>query len=98
MCPPKFTRRSLGEGGPFVAWHSRRQNSTGRWTSFCVVAYTVRFGEGVLTGQAQFKKGLNHRVTCPSGIIGGAESSAMGSAHSKEWATCLQAGSSGFSF
>lgn len=58
-----------GEKSPFVAWHSARQDSTGRETSFCVVAYTGRFGGGVLTGQAQFKNGLNHFMTRPSGIV-----------------------------
>jgi hypothetical protein len=31
---------SSGVGGPFVAWHSGRQNSTGRATSFRVIADT----------------------------------------------------------
>jgi hypothetical protein len=35
---------SSSENSPFVAWHSGRENSTGRETSFCVVEYTGRFG------------------------------------------------------
>jgi hypothetical protein len=34
--------RASFEKSPFVAWHSGRQNSTGRATSFCVIAYTGR--------------------------------------------------------
>ncbi len=40
--------RASFENPPFVAWHSGRQNSTGRETSFWVIAYTGRFGEGYL--------------------------------------------------
>jgi hypothetical protein len=46
---------SSGEGRPFVAWHSGRQNSTGRETSFCVIAYTGRFGDGVFGRKATSK-------------------------------------------
>jgi hypothetical protein len=42
--------RASFEISPFVAWHSGRQNSTGRETSFWVIAYTVRFVEEVVTG------------------------------------------------
>ena len=48
--PPQVSSRASSEISPFVAWHSGRQNSTGRETSFWVIAYTVRFVEEVVTG------------------------------------------------
>jgi hypothetical protein len=48
----QMSARASSEIPPFVAWHSGRQNSTGRWTSFCVIAYTGRFGEGIFGRKA----------------------------------------------
>jgi hypothetical protein len=44
--------RASFEKSPFVAWQIAGQNSTGRETSFCVVAYSGRFGGVEFGGKA----------------------------------------------
>jgi hypothetical protein len=52
---PQVSSRASLENSPVVAWHSGRQNSTGRETSFWAIAYTGRLDDAVFGGEATSK-------------------------------------------